>query len=160
MKVHIPQGFTDVWKLYRHCCCRFGSYPLLVAPLVTCACFLDLYSSSGCDFIRMDIGFTPQNELWLSQNANLGLFSFDSHEVDANKWKRSLNNGCQSELQRAWCCIVCFGIDKISQCSFGVFVLRSHYSSDYSTSFETTYINASVLDLQYKQVNDPVVFDW
>ncbi|KAL9188751.1 hypothetical protein ACHAXT_007129 [Thalassiosira profunda] len=89
-------GWVEVWKLYRHCCCRFGWYPLLLAPLVTCACLLDLYSSTGCDFIRMDIGFVPANGVWEDSRAQLGLFSFDSHEDDANKWKRSFNNGCQA----------------------------------------------------------------
>jgi len=66
-----------------------------VAPLVTCACLLDLYSSTGCDFIRMDVGFTPVNNVWSSSYAQLGLFSFDTHETDKNKWKRTFNDGCQ-----------------------------------------------------------------
>ena len=57
-------GLTDVWKLWRHCLCRFGYYPLFMAPLITCAAFMDLYSSTGCDFIRLDIGFVPINEVW------------------------------------------------------------------------------------------------
>lgn len=67
-----------------------------MAPLVTCACFLDLYSSTGCDFIRLDIGFTPINEIWPEPNAKLGLFSFESGEIDRNRWKRSFNKGCRS----------------------------------------------------------------
>ena len=43
----------------------------------------------------MNIGFVPTNDVWESSNAQLGLFSFDSHEDDKNKWKRSFNNGCQ-----------------------------------------------------------------
>ena len=66
-----------------------------MAPLVTCACILDVFSSTGCDFVRMDIGFVPLNDGWQDSRASLGLFSFDSHERDKNKWKRSFNNGCQ-----------------------------------------------------------------
>ncbi|KAL7529894.1 hypothetical protein ACHAXR_003213 [Thalassiosira sp. AJA248-18] len=91
----VQPGWIDVWRLWRHCLCRFGWYPLFVAPLVTCACLLDLYSSTGCDFIRMDIGFRPANDVWSDSHAQLGLFSFDSHETDKNKWKRSFNDGCQ-----------------------------------------------------------------
>lgn len=91
----VAPGWIDVWRLWRHCLCRFGWYPLFVAPLVTCACLLDLYSSTGCDFIRLDIGFVPANDVWSDSQAELGLFSFDSHQTDRNKWKRSFNNGCQ-----------------------------------------------------------------
>ncbi|KAL7462347.1 hypothetical protein ACHAXS_002728, partial [Conticribra weissflogii] len=72
-----------------------GWYPLFVAPLVTCCCFLDLYSSTGCDFIRLNIGFTPINEIWPEPNTKLGLFTFDSGEIDRNRWKRSFNKGCR-----------------------------------------------------------------
>lgn len=91
----VPDGLVDAWRLWRHCLCRFGWYPLFVAPLVTCACILDVFSSTGCDFIRMDIGFEPINDEWQKSQASLGLFSFDSQEIDKNKWKRSFNNGCQ-----------------------------------------------------------------
>lgn len=90
----IAPGLTDVWKLWRHCLCRFGYYPLFVAPLVTCAAFMDLYSSTGCDFIRLDVGFVPVNEVWPGPTAYLGLFSYDSFEINSNRWKRSFNNGC------------------------------------------------------------------
>ena len=84
-----------MWKLWRHCLCRFGWYPIFVAPLITCAAFMDLYSSSGCDFIRLDIGFVPVNEVWPGPTAHLGLFGYDTFEVNSNRWKRSFNNGCQ-----------------------------------------------------------------
>lgn len=92
----IAPGLTDVWKLWRHCLCRFGWYPIFVAPLITCAAFMDLYSSSGCDFIRLDIGFVPVNEVWPGPTAHLGLFGYDTFEVNSNRWKRSFNNGCQA----------------------------------------------------------------
>lgn len=66
-----------------------------MAPLVTCACILDVFSSTGCDFVRMDIGFVPINDAWQESHASLGLFSFDSNQTDKSKWKRSFNNGCQ-----------------------------------------------------------------
>ena len=91
----VPNGVVDAWRLWRHCLCRFGCYPLLVAPLVRCACILDLFSSFGCDYIRVDIGFTPVNDVWQDSRAQLGLFSFDSNQMDMNKWKRSLFNSCQ-----------------------------------------------------------------
>lgn len=68
----------------------------MVAPLITCACLCDVYSSTGCDFIRMDIGFIPVNDVWSDSSAQLGMFSFDSHEADRNKWKRKFNDGCQT----------------------------------------------------------------
>jgi hypothetical protein len=90
----IAPGLTDVWKLWRHCLCRFGWWPLFIAPLITCAAFFDLYSSSGCDFIRLDIGFVPVNEVWPGPTAYLGLFGYDSFGVNEDKWKRSFNIGC------------------------------------------------------------------
>lgn len=91
----VAPGLPVVWRLWRNCLCRFGWYPIFVAPLITCAAFMDLYSSSGCDFMRLDIGFVPVNEVWSGPTAYLGLFGFYSFEVDRNKWKRSFNNGCQ-----------------------------------------------------------------
>ena len=91
----VPDGLADTWRLWRHCLCRFGWYPLFVAPLVTCACLLDVFSSTGCEFIQMDIGFDPINEAWQDSQASLGIFSFDSKETDLNKWKRAFNNSCQ-----------------------------------------------------------------
>ena len=91
-------GFVEVWRLWRHCCCRYGLFPLLVAALVTVACLCDIYSSMGCDFIRMDIGFVPLNGVWseFDSQAQIGVFNFDSHETDRNKWKRRFNDGCQA----------------------------------------------------------------
>ena len=94
----IAPGWIDFWRLWRHCLCRFGWYPLFVAPLVTCACLLDIYSTTGCDFIRLDIGFIPTNDIWSTSAsyAQLGLFSYDTNRDDENQWKRSFNNGCQA----------------------------------------------------------------
>ena len=96
----VSPGWIDCWRLWRHCLCRFGWYPLFLAPLVTCACLLELYSSTGCDFIRLDIGFVPANgTAWSESRAHLGLFSsFDGdcdRIEDKNKWERSFNGGCR-----------------------------------------------------------------
>ena len=94
----VSPGWIDCWRLWRHCLCRFGWYPLFLAPLVTCACLLELYSSTGCDFIRLDIGFVPANgTAWSESRAHLGLFSsFDGDRIeDKNEWERSFNGGCQ-----------------------------------------------------------------
>jgi hypothetical protein len=73
-------GLTIAWKLWRHCCCRFGWFPLLVAPLVTLSCFLDIYASLDCNFIHIDVGFIPAN-LTLNQSViSVGLFQYHSFE--------------------------------------------------------------------------------
>eukprot|EP00957_Ditylum_brightwellii_P198484 15127310-Ditylum_brightwellii.AAC.1 len=96
MKVPPPTGITEAWRLWRHCLCRYGGYPLLVAPIVTLGCLLELYSSTSCDFIHLDIGFTPSNEAWSEANANLGLFMFkDSEQMDVGL-KAAFNDGCVS----------------------------------------------------------------
>ena len=65
------------------CLCRNGWFPLLVAPLVSCACLLEL-SSTGCDFIRIHIGFVPANDVWSSgDSAQLGLFGFVDRETES-----------------------------------------------------------------------------
>lgn len=54
-----------------------------------------LYSSAGCDFIRVNVGFTPSNEAWNQSTAELGLFFYQSGEAEANKYRASLVDGCQ-----------------------------------------------------------------
>ena len=88
-----PSGLTQIWKFWRHCCCRFGWFPLLVAPLVTASCLLDLYSSFDCEFIRVNVGFMPSNDAWNQSTASLGLFQF--HAMDeANLWDDLTVKGC------------------------------------------------------------------
>ena len=70
-----PAGWVQAWSFWRHCCCRYGSYPLLLAPLLTVACLFDIYSFFGCQFVVVDVGFTPSNVAWNhSATVNLGLF--------------------------------------------------------------------------------------
>lgn len=79
-------GLAYSWRIYRQCCCVYGWYPLIVSLLVTVGCFLSLYSATGCDFIRVDIDFTPENRAWNSSKAELGLFLYQSGKEDANKY--------------------------------------------------------------------------
>lgn len=95
MAIKTQSGLTLTWKLWRHCCCRYGWYPLFVAPVVTAGCMFSLYSSAGCDFIRVNVGFTPSNEAWNQSTAELGLFFYQSGEAEANKYRASLVDGCQ-----------------------------------------------------------------
>jgi len=72
-------GIRDTWKLWRHCMCRHGWYPLVVAPFITAAGVLDIYSSLDCNFIRVNVGFTPFNEEWSEPSFNVG---FWTHQTD------------------------------------------------------------------------------
>eukprot|EP00545_Synedropsis_sp_CCMP1620_P005323 CAMPEP_0119022060 /NCGR_PEP_ID=MMETSP1176-20130426/27224_1 /TAXON_ID=265551 /ORGANISM="Synedropsis recta cf, Strain CCMP1620" /LENGTH=445 /DNA_ID=CAMNT_0006976801 /DNA_START=37 /DNA_END=1374 /DNA_ORIENTATION=+ len=86
-------GITQIWKFWRHCCCRFGLYPLLVAPLITASCLLDLYSSWDCEFLNVNVGFRPSNQSWNQTTATLGLFQFQADEA-SNVWGEILVEGC------------------------------------------------------------------
>ena len=89
-------GLQHSWRLWRYCCCRYGWYPLLVAPIVTVGCLFSLYSAAGCDFIRVDVGFTPSNTGWNSSEAELGLFLYQSDEPVTNKYRAAFIDGCRS----------------------------------------------------------------
>jgi len=88
-------GLEHSWRLWRYCCCRYGWYPLLVSLIVTIGFFFSLYSAAGCDFIRVDIGFTPANTGWNSSTAELGLFLYQSGEEDTNKYFSFFLGGCR-----------------------------------------------------------------
>jgi len=94
-----PSGLTKAWRLWRHCCCRFGIFPLLVAPIVTLGCLLSLYSSTGCKFVELDIGFQPANEGWEGEESPIyfGLFYYyNSSAVRNLSYQDQLHEGCMS----------------------------------------------------------------
>jgi hypothetical protein len=88
-------GLTHTWRLWRHCCCRYGWYPLIIAPIVTTGCLLSLYSSAGCDFIRVDVGFTPSNQAWNQSTGELGMFFYQSGEPEVNIYRETFVEGCR-----------------------------------------------------------------
>jgi hypothetical protein len=86
-------GFTQIWKFWRHCCCRYGWYPLLVAIVVSAACALDLYSFVSCEFLQINIGFNPLNTGWNQSTANVGLFYYETGAV-GGEFGDNLAPGC------------------------------------------------------------------
>lgn len=76
-------------------CCRYGWYPLLIAPIVSTGCLLSLYSSFGCDFVTLDVGFTPSNKAWNQSEAHLGLFYMYTGKDRGNKYADTLLEGCE-----------------------------------------------------------------
>lgn len=87
---------SHTWRLWRNCCCRYGWYPLLVAPLVTAACILSLYSAGGCDFVRVNVGFTPTNVAWnQTEQIQVGLFLYQSGQPDSNRYRAAFLEGCR-----------------------------------------------------------------
>mmetsp|Transcript_1775 Transcript_1775/g.3421 ORF Transcript_1775/g.3421 Transcript_1775/m.3421 type:complete len:391 (-) Transcript_1775:46-1218(-) len=70
------------WMYGRHSVCRYGWYPALVAPFLTMACLLSLYSSGGCDFIKVHVGFTPQPNMgWNESDASLGFWYYGEEDA-------------------------------------------------------------------------------
>ena len=71
---------------------------MLIAPIVTAAFFLDIYSSAGCQFVTLDVGFVPSNSAWMVENsasADLGLFFYQTNEVESNKYRAMFHDGCR-----------------------------------------------------------------
>ena len=54
-----------------------------MAPVLTMGFLLSVYSTSGCDFVRVELGFDPKpNEAWNSSSASLGFFYGDMPDYD------------------------------------------------------------------------------
>jgi hypothetical protein len=68
--------WVKCWKCLRRYLCTNGWYPFIVALIVTTGFILSLYSSSGCQFIDIHVGFTPNNAAWNESRAELGLFYY------------------------------------------------------------------------------------
>ena len=81
---NVPSGMRVAWKLWRHCCCRNGFYPLIVAPFITASFLLDIYCTIGCGFIALDVGFQPVNEAWSKQKIEIGLFHYQTNMENAH----------------------------------------------------------------------------
>lgn len=91
-------GIRQCWKLWRHCCGRYGFFPFIVACTITLGALLSLISSVGCDFIEVDVGFQPVNKGWnfQTQSANFGILFYHNETMDhENKYRNALHNGCQ-----------------------------------------------------------------
>lgn len=87
---------TQTWKLWRICCCRYGWYSLLVMPIITSGSLLSLYSSFGCDFVALKVGFTPSNQAWNQSTASLGLFTmYTGVEDGGNQYANKVLDGCE-----------------------------------------------------------------
>lgn len=77
--------------------CTSGWYPAFVSPVVTVGFILSLYSSAGCKFIDISIGFVPRNIAWNESDMNIGLFFFYDHQQalhDENDYLSVLHEGC------------------------------------------------------------------
>mmetsp|Transcript_36661 Transcript_36661/g.44818 ORF Transcript_36661/g.44818 Transcript_36661/m.44818 type:complete len:487 (+) Transcript_36661:94-1554(+) len=94
-----PSGLVDTWKLWRHCLCRHGWYPILIAPVVTCACVMDLYASRSCDFMKVNVGFEPTNDVWNSATAEIGFWSYQSGNYETVRDYKNLYPGCMNFSQ-------------------------------------------------------------
>ena len=62
---------------------------------VTVGCLFCLYSAAGCDFLRVDVGFTPANAGWNTSTVELGLFFYQSYEEETNKYWSFFLEGCR-----------------------------------------------------------------
>jgi hypothetical protein len=86
---------SATWRHWRHCCCRYGWYPVLIVPVITSSSLLSLYSSFGCDFVRLEVGFTPSNQAWNQSSAKLGLFYMNTGYESDNQYEQNLLEGCE-----------------------------------------------------------------
>ena len=62
---------------------------------MTAGCLLSLYSSFGCRFIELSVGFTPSNQAWNQSEAQLGLFYMYTGNEGDNKYADTIWEGCE-----------------------------------------------------------------
>lgn len=66
-----------------------------MAPIVTAAWLLDLFSTFDCQLVKVNVGFVPSNQEWNQSVADLGLFSYQSGLEETNKYREVLVEGCR-----------------------------------------------------------------
>lgn len=65
-------------------------------PIITSGSLLSLYSSFGCDFVALKVGFTPSNQAWNQSTASLGLFTmYTGVEDGGNQYANKVLDGCE-----------------------------------------------------------------
>lgn len=58
---------------------------------------MDLYSTAGCEFMHVNVGFQPSNEAWNQTSADVGLFFYQSNDFsNENRYKEMIHSGCQN----------------------------------------------------------------
>jgi hypothetical protein len=86
-------------RSWRSCyfCCRNGYFPLLVALFLTVAFLLDLFTTFGCNFIHIDIGFKPENQGWNQDLLDVGMIFYNSHTqlTDGGRLMETFHEGCR-----------------------------------------------------------------
>ncbi len=92
----VPSGLRVAWKFWRHCCCRNGFYPLVVAPFITASFLLDVFCTVGCGYITLNVGFEPVNEAWKDEQLRFGLFNYQSgvEGANLNSYMNNFHPGC------------------------------------------------------------------
>lgn len=66
-----------------------------MAPLLTAAAVLSLYSSVGCEYIQVQVGFTPSNEAWNESSISLGFWYLQKPDlVHKMPLRQTFHEGC------------------------------------------------------------------
>ena len=81
--------WQSFWKYSRRWLCTSGWYPMFVTAIATTGFILSLYSSSGCQFMDIHIGFTPNNLAWNESRAELGLFYYHNRSASVTAYETS-----------------------------------------------------------------------
>jgi hypothetical protein len=91
----VTSVWQSFWKHSRRWLCTSGWYPLFVTMIATAGFIISLYSSSGCQFIDIHIGFTPNNVAWNESRAELGLFYYHNRTATSDETSNDFfYNGC------------------------------------------------------------------